>query len=171
MKLSVSQQPSMTQLVLLPAFSGWPVAIASASPSALHAILQFFAAEIRSPNTRRAYLHGAKDFFVFVSLLPGGDRLDGITSLHVSAWLEQMAAARLSRPTLKARLAGLRMLFQVLAREQVIRINPAAVVRGPKHSVKRGKTPVLSADEARQLLDSIDAGTLVGFATGRLSPA
>lgn len=153
----------MTQLLPLPAFSGWPVAIASAPPSALHAILQFFAAEIRNPNTRRAYLRGAKDFFAFASLLSGGDRLETITSLHVSAWLEQMAASGLASPTLKARLAGLRMLFQALAREQVIRINPAAVVRGPKHSVKRGKTPVLSAVEARQLLDSIDVATLVGL--------
>jgi integrase/recombinase XerD len=35
-------------------------------------------------------------------------------------------------------------------------------VRGPKHSVKRGKTPVLSAAQARQLLDSIDVSTVVG---------
>jgi hypothetical protein len=29
------------------------------------------------------------------------------------------------------------------------------VVRGPKHVVKKGKTPVLTAEEARELLDSI----------------
>jgi integrase/recombinase XerD len=32
---------------------------------------------------------------------------------------------------------------------------------GPEHAVKRGKTPVLTADEARQLLDSIDASSIV----------
>jgi site-specific recombinase XerD len=36
-------------------------------------------------------------------------------------------------------------------------------VRGPKHSVKRGKTPVLSSVQARQLLDSIDVSTIVGL--------
>jgi hypothetical protein len=36
-------------------------------------------------------------------------------------------------------------------------------VRGPKYVVKRGKTPVLSAVEARQLLDSIEKDTLIGL--------
>jgi integrase len=46
---------------------------------------------------------------------------------------------------------------------QVLPVNPAASVRGPSHSVKRGKTPVLAPDEARQLLDSIDATTPAGL--------
>jgi hypothetical protein len=37
------------------------------------------------------------------------------------------------------------------------------LVRGPKHIIKRGKTPVLTAAEARQLLDSIDTGSLIGL--------
>ena len=38
-------------------------------------------------------------------------------------------------------------------------MNPAHAVRGPKHIVRRGKTPVLSPEEARQLLDKIDTTT------------
>jgi integrase len=41
--------------------------------------------------------------------------------------------------------------------------NPAAAVRGPNYSAKKGKTPVLDADEARQLLDSIDTASVVGL--------
>ena len=51
------------------------------------------------------------------------------------------------------------MLFDWLVVRQVVEINPAAAVRGPKHVVKRGKTPVLDAEEARRLLDSIDMST------------
>jgi integrase len=40
--------------------------------------------------------------------------------------------------------------------------NPAAV-RGPKHVVKKGKTPVLDGDEAKKLIDSIDTSTIVGL--------
>ncbi len=36
-------------------------------------------------------------------------------------------------------------------------------MRGPKYVVKRGKTPVLSAEEARKLLDSIESNTLIGL--------
>ena len=39
----------------------------------------------------------------------------------------------------------------------------ASSVRGPKHVVKRGKTPVLRAEEARQLLDSINIETIIGL--------
>ncbi|SEK55569.1 Phage integrase family protein [Nitrosovibrio tenuis] len=55
------------------------------------------------------------------------------------------------------------MLFDWLVVGQVLATNPASSVRGPKHSVRKGKTPVLAADEARALLDSIDTSTLVGL--------
>ena len=42
-------------------------------------------------------------------------------------------------------------------------MNPAAVVRGPKHVVTKGATPVLSPTEARKLLESIDTGALAGL--------
>jgi integrase len=38
----------------------------------------------------------------------------------------------------------------------VLDVNPAHAVRGPKYVVKKGKTPVLTAEEARELLDSIE---------------
>ena len=41
--------------------------------------------------------------------------------------------------------------------------NPASSVRGPKHVVKNGKTPVLSAEEVRGLPDGIDLSTLAGL--------
>jgi integrase/recombinase XerC len=47
--------------------------------------------------------------------------------------------------------------------DRLLAVNPAAAVRGPKYVVRTGKTPVLGALEARQLLDSIDTGTVVGL--------
>jgi integrase/recombinase XerD len=46
---------------------------------------------------------------------------------------------------------------------QIMPANPATSVRGPKHVVKKGRTPVLAADEARQLIDSIDTTTVMGL--------
>ena len=54
------------------------------------------------------------------------------------------------------------MLFDWLVTGHVIEVNPAHAVRGPKHVVKKGKTPVLASDNARTLLDSIDASSLIG---------
>jgi hypothetical protein len=40
------------------------------------------------------------------------------------------------------------MLFDWLVVGHVIDVNPAHVVRGPKHVVKKGRTPVLDREEA-----------------------
>ena len=41
-------------------------------------------------------------------------------------------------------------------------VNPAAAVRGPKHVVTKGATPVLSPAEARRLLEALDTAALAG---------
>jgi site-specific recombinase XerC len=46
---------------------------------------------------------------------------------------------------------------------QIMPTNPAAAVRGTRHIVRRGKTPVLDPSEARQLLDTIDTTTVIGL--------
>jgi site-specific recombinase XerC len=55
------------------------------------------------------------------------------------------------------------MLFDWLVVGQVVPVNPASSVRGPKHVVKKRKTPVLSAEEARVLIDSIDTDSQVSL--------
>ena len=68
-----------------------------------------------------------------------------------------------SVPTVKQHLAAIRMLGDWLVVNQVLPVNPAAAVRGPKHVVTKGATPVLSPAEARKLLESIDTDTLAGL--------
>ncbi len=124
---------------------------------------QFFEAEVRNPNTRRAYRLGAKDFFVYLSTRHHVHAMDAITALHVGAWLDDMEQRRLSLPTIKQRLAGLRMMFGALVREQILRFNPVTVVKGPSHTVAKGKTPVLTGEQTLQLLNAIDTSTLIGL--------
>jgi integrase/recombinase XerD len=78
----------------------------------------------------------------------------------VAAYIEQHP---LAAPSVKQHLAAIRMLGDHLVVTGVLRMNPAAAVRGPKHSAKRGKTPVLSGAEARAFLDAIDTETLIGL--------
>jgi site-specific recombinase XerC len=70
--------------------------------------------------------------------------------VHVAAVVEVQLQQN-SRPTVKQGLAALRMLFDWMVVRQVLPVNPAHAVRGPKRSQRRGKTPVLQADEARAL--------------------
>jgi integrase/recombinase XerD len=82
--------------------------------------------------------------------------------VHVAAYVETLQA-RLAAPSVKQHLAAIRMLFDWLVVGQIVPHNPAAPVRGPKHVVRKGKTPVLIGEEARQLLDAIRTDTVVGL--------
>ena len=86
--------------------------------------------------------------------------LDQIKPVVIAAYIEQHQAAA---PTVKQHLAAIRMLFDFLVTGQIVPMNPASSVRGPKHVVKRGKTPVLKADQARALLDSIKTDSIIGL--------
>jgi integrase/recombinase XerC len=122
--------------------------------------VEFFTAHIRNPNTRAAYARAASAFFAWCE--GHSLALPAIEPVHVATYIEQIGR-ECSAPTVKQQLAAVRMLFDWLVVGQVVSVNPAASVRGPKHSVKRGKTPVLAPAEARALLDSIDAATPAGL--------
>ena len=124
-------------------------------------VLEFFTANIRNPNTRKAYARAAGDFAIWCEA-KGLDHLRDVQPVHVAAYIEELQQ-RIAAPSVKLQLAAIRMLFDWLVIGQIVPTNPASVVRGPKHVVKKGKTPVLSAEEARALLDTIDTSKLVGL--------
>ncbi|MBV8522527.1 MAG: tyrosine-type recombinase/integrase [Acetobacteraceae bacterium] len=129
-----------------------PATIADQGEKAAERFFTFFTDTIPNPNTRAAYYRNALRFFAWTARK--GLSLPAIKSYHVSAYLADLTADH-ATPTVKQHLATLRMLFDWLITGQVIETNPAAAVRAAKHVVKKGKTPVLTAAEARQLLDSI----------------
>jgi site-specific recombinase XerD len=138
-----------------------PVQVRTAGKKAARRFLEFFTANIRNPNTRQAYVRAVSDFFHWCERM-GLDRLDAVEPVHVAAYVEQLGTLR-SAPTVKQHLAAVRMLFDWLVVGQVVPTNPASVVRGPSHVVKRGKTPVLSPEEAHELFAAIPTDTLVGL--------
>jgi integrase/recombinase XerD len=96
---------------------------------------------------------------------PFGELAD-IEPIHVAAYVEALLGTA-SKPTAKQHLAAIRMLFDWRVVGQVLAVNPAHAVRGPKHVVKRGKTPVLTEEEARRLLESIKVVRKVTCPTAR----
>lgn len=128
-------------------------ALYAPDPAAGKRFVEFFTANIRNPNTRKAYARAAAEFAAWCDRVDLHELRD-IEPVHVAAYVETLQAC-LAAPSVKLHLAAIRMLFDWLVIGQVIAVNPASAVRGPKHSVKKGKTPVLTAEEARALLDSI----------------
>jgi integrase/recombinase XerD len=135
-----------------------PALITCAGENASRRFIEFFTANIRNKNTRMAYIRALIPFFDWCEMR--GIGLRDIQPVIVAAYIEQHSG---SKPTVKQHLAAIRMLFDWLVIGQIVPVNPASSVRGPKHVVKRGKTPVLKAEQARQLLDSIDTRSIVGL--------
>jgi site-specific recombinase XerD len=75
----------------------------------------------------------------------------------------ELLGKRYSVPTVKQNLATIRMLFDWLLLGQIVASNPAHAVRGPKHVINRGKTPILDEESAQKLLGAINTNTLVGL--------
>ena len=134
-----------------------PVLIADAGDQAGWRYVEFFAANIRNPHTRRAAERASTTFFGWCE--EHGLAPNSIRPVHVVAWVERLQETH-SAPSVKQQLAAVRMLFDWLVVGQVVPMNPAAAVRGPKHVVKTGKTPVLDAGEWRKLFDSIPTETM-----------
>ena len=137
-----------------------PALITREGQRATTRFLEFFTVNIRNPNTRLAYAKAVGQFLAWCDERQQG--LRDIEPMVVAAYVEQLTRERAPQ-TVKQHLAAIRMLFDWLVIGQVVPFNPAASVRGPRYSIKKGKTPVLTAVEARTLLDSIDTAKIAGL--------
>lgn len=137
-----------------------PGLIVRAGDDATRRFIEFFTVTIRNRNTRAAYAHAVGQFCRWCEGRQMA--LEMITPIAIAGYIELLTTTR-SAPTVKQHLAAIRMLFDWLVIGHIVPTNPSWSVRGPKHVVKKGKTPVLDATEARILLDSVDTSTLIGL--------
>lgn len=136
-----------------------PEVIHNTGEQAAHKFVEYFVGQIRNPNTRQAYGRAVQCFLDWCQQ-QGAHRLDDITYIAVASYVECHPAAP---QTVLQHLAAIRQLFDWLKKQQIISINPAENVKGPKHRVKVGKTPVLEAYEMRQLLNSFAINHIGGL--------
>jgi len=121
--------------LLRPAAPALP-ALFQATPEGGRRFWEFFTVNIRNPNTRRAYFKAVEGFAAWCKE-KGLGNLSGVPPMHVAAYVEQLGRTH-AKPTVKQHLAA-------------------------KHSVRKGKTSVLSADEMHELLAAIDTTSLLGL--------
>jgi integrase/recombinase XerD len=151
----------------LAGISAKPPALFLQQARAAERFFDFFTANIRNKHTRRAYYNAACRFSEFCAER-GVHDLSYVKPMHVASYVESLLPG-FAKPTVKQHLAAIRMLFEWLVVGQIIDVNPAHAVRGPKHVVKKGRTPVLDREEARALLSSIASITLRITAASALS--
>lgn len=145
-----------------------PPAVAGLGRDGEKAFVDYFTARIRNKNTRLAYARAVGRFCAWIDAR--GVELRNMETIHVSGFIEWMGTRgakafdkAYEAPTIKQHLAAIRMLCGFLVERQVLPINPARDVRGPKHVVTKGKTPHLTAEDARTLFESIDTGSVMGL--------
>ncbi|BCP55830.1 integrase [Kaistia sp. 32K] len=125
------------------------------------AVLEFFAAQIRNGHTRKAYARATSELLAWCRIR-GLAQLEDVSSLHIAAWLDEQLE-RGAPASAKQKLAAIKRFFEFLTAQRVLATNPAAYVKGPRFSVKRGTTPVIEGADVRKILGSIENTTIKGL--------
>ena len=108
---------------------------------------------IDNPNTRRAYKGDVEAFIAFCGI-ETPEELRHVTRAHVIAWRDSLEGAKLAAATVRRRLSAVSSLFDYLCNENAIESNPVSGVKRPGDGANEGKTPALSDDQARMLLQA-----------------
>lgn len=122
--------------------------------------LEWFA-NISSEKTRKAYQNDIHDFARFVGIHnPAEFRI--VTRSHVIAWRKTIEEKKFSDATIRRKLSALSSLFEYLCEQNAVTHNPVKGVKRPMANNNEGKTPALSNDQARQLLEAPPEDTVKG---------
>ncbi len=170
----IKSSPASGQLIRARGIEFVPALILKLGADAAGRFLTYFTDNIRNVHTRRAYHRWVLYFFDWCD--HQGLDFQAVQSFHVSAFIEGLLSDQAQnivpdkrdegpygKSSVKQALAAVRMLYDWLIIGQVSAINPAHAVRGPKHVVTKGLTPVLDDDEMVQLLNGIDTSDVVGL--------
>ena len=149
--------PQTPSVITLP--GGLPALVERAGDRAAWRFVEFFTATIRNVNTREAYARAVSRFLCWCEGRGISD-LHAINAVIVAAYIETFPGAA---PSVKQHLAAIRQCCDWLVSGGILETNPAASVKGPKYVIKKGKTPVLSSEQATDLIKSIDPGSIAGL--------
>jgi hypothetical protein len=126
------------------AVAGWPY-------------VEFFTANIRNPNTRRAFARACSRFFAWCEdrgLTPTTDPAVRCRHLCRDTREDPLCARR------EAAVRGGANAVRLADHRPVAPSNPASAVRGPMHVLKTATTPVLEGKEWRRMVDAVPADTV-----------
>jgi site-specific recombinase XerD len=155
-------QLTTTPATPLPAYENTlvPTLFTGAGEQASYRFIEYFTARIRNPHTRQAYFRAVNRFSQWGQAR--GLALTKLNPVVIAGYIEELQQ-ELSVTSVKQHLSAIRMLFDYLVTGHIVEFNPAHAVQAPRYSAREGKTPILSAAEARQLLDSIDVSHVWGL--------
>ncbi len=116
-------------------------------------------ANLRNPNTRKAYESDLGEFRRFVGI-KHPEEFRTVTRAHVIAWRKDLERKACAPATIQRKLATLSSLFASLAEHNAVLHNPVDGVKRPKSHRQEGTTPALSDEQARALLNAPQGDSL-----------
>ncbi|HRY49592.1 MAG TPA: tyrosine-type recombinase/integrase [Candidatus Paceibacterota bacterium] len=119
-------------------------------------------ANIVNPRTRKAYRIDIEDFRRFAGIQKP-EEFRTVVRAHVIAWRKTLEQRNLSAATIRRKLSALSALFNHLCESNAVFFNPTLGVKRPNGGANEGKTPAISNDHARALLEAPDPTTLKGL--------
>lgn len=137
-----------------------PTLFTGAGENASYRFIEYFTARIRNPHTRQSYFRAVKRFSDWCQ--GRGLDLAKLNPVVIAGYIEELQG-ELGVTSVKQHLSAIRMLFDYLVTGHIVAFNPAQAVQAPRYSQSAGKTPILSAQETRQLLDTIDVTHVWGL--------
>lgn len=137
-----------------------PTLFTGAGEQASYRFIEYFAARIRNPHTREAYFRAVNRFSHWCT--HHQLELIKLNPVVIASYIEELQG-ELGVTSVKQHLSAIRMLFDYLVTGHIVPFNPAQAVQAPRYSASEGKTPILSAQETRQLLETIDVTQVSGL--------
>lgn len=119
-------------------------------------------ANITNANTRRAYRHDVHDFMEFAGIKEPVE-LRQVKRSHLIAWRKQLEARALEAATIRRKLSAISSLFDFLCESNAVAYNPADGVKRPNLGANEGKSPSLSDERAKAILEAPAPDTLKGI--------
>jgi site-specific recombinase XerD len=117
---------------------------------------EFYFAQLANERTRALYERAVRRFFRWADELNLSPQ--AITAAAVGRYLRSLP---LSAPSKKLELAALRRFFDVLVEKRVLDHNPARSVRTGRYSQREGKTPEITVEAARTLIEAIPRQAMI----------
>lgn len=114
-----------------------------------------------SKQTKATYKNAVKDFIGFHGIA-SAEELRGIRQAHMIAWRDRLIELGHSERTVTNRLSAVSSLFAHLCDKQLVPTNPVNGIKRPKVDQSRVKSPLLTRQQVRRLLDAPDPNTLIG---------
>jgi site-specific recombinase XerD len=119
-------------------------------------------ANIVNPNTRRAYRSDVQQFLSFVGI-ESSDEFRLVKRTHLIAWRDFLEAEKLEAASVRRKLSAVASLLDYLCNCNAVQFNPVDGVKRPQQGANEGKSPALSDDQAKEILNAPSESTLKGL--------